>query len=782
MNVFRSLLLVAVTLVSAPALAQEPWVSRLAVRHSMGDGVGYEDGFTSVDWFLPLLPDGDNDLWFADFRGLVSNNHEFSSNVGTGYRWYTPEQNRIYGFNAFWDTRQFEGFRFNQAGVGFETLGEHIDFEANGYTPAVNDTNQRSLAFVGNNLSIQTVNALSGADFLLGYNIPAMHEFHNRVLGGGYYFDSNKTADATGWRVKLETAFRDWLSVSAVAQEDDLFGRNLSVSIELRKPIEHKSDVISSSMRHKFRSHTGGHHDDTIRHRLADPVQRQQQIVLTTSTQLATDLANDPLTFIHVVPGAAGTGTFEDPYGTIGNAMAAGLAPTSIVYTPQGGTFTETVTLAAGTELRSNGPTQVVPSLQGALTLPFSGSSGDLTALSAVINGNVNLANNTVVNGFAINGTVLGNDVTNATVDTSRIGQPSALDAIMLIDSVDITLNNLLIDQSGARGIGIENSSATISTVTLSTITGDAIEINNGADPNTVSITDTTISGTTGQGIDTNLNGSGNLTLSVQQSSITSTGHAFSAVADAASTGDLTVAIANSTATSTAGTGFMVDGSAGTGTTFVSQFQDNTVAEAGTGGVIFTDVTFDADPGGARDPVSFNSLLVGSTTARVTGDGVSFIDIDNLGDVDDVDMGDVDIFNETGSGLFVSTSPTLILRSQAGSTIDTSEGRALNLSDVTTALVFDSVVSVDSPSEAAAFHTVEGSLSVTTTVMTAAANPPFRYENIPNPFTVSFGNTTINSLQGDSITENEKRELGGLGVGGLPAAGTIYNPLQINEL
>lgn len=726
MNVFRSLLLVAVSLVSVPALAQEPWVSRLAARHSIGDGVGYEDGFTSVDWFLPLLPDGDNDLWFADFRGLVSGNHEFSSNVGTGYRWYTAEQNRIYGFNAYWDTRQFDGFAFNQAGVGFETLGEYIDFEANAYTPAVNDTNHRNLEvleFAGNDLSIQTINALSGADFLLGYNIPAMHEFHTRVLGGGYYFDSSETADAAGWRVKLETAFRDWLSVSAVAQEDDLFGRNVSVSIELRKPIEHKSNVISTSMRHKFRSHTGGHHDDTIRHRLADPVQRQQQIALTIGTENATDMASAPLTFIHVVSGAAGTGTFEAPYGSITNAMGDSLAPTSIVYTPHGGTFTETVTLAPGTELRSNGPSQIVNSLQGPLTLPFSGSSGDdLTALSTVINGNVNLKDNTVVHGFAVTGTVSGNGVTNATVDTSRIGQSLALDAITLINSTEITLNNLLIDQSGARGIFIENNGGTA------------------------------------------------LTISVQQSSITSTGHAFSAVA--ASNSDLTVKIANSTATSTAGTGFRVDGSAGTGTTFVSQFQDNTVVAAGDGGVIFTDVTFDAVSGGVPDPVSLSSLLVGSATARVTGNGVSFTDT-----VGDVDMGNVDIFNETGSGLLVSNSPTL--SSQAGSTIDTSAGPALKLSDVETALVFDSVVSVDSPTEAATFNTVEGSLSVTTTVMTDAANPPFRYENIPNPFTVSFGNTTINSLQGPLITDNEVRDPGGLGVGGLPAAGTIYNPLQI---
>ncbi len=767
----KFLLLILFALLTVPTMAQEPWVSRLSARHSIGPGVGYSDGFTSVDWFLPLLPDGDNSIWFGDFRTLLSTDHEFSANVGTGYRRYLPNQNRIYGFNAFWDTRQFDGFTFNQAGLGFESLGECIDLEVNGYTPAVNDTSQRSLRFVGNNLSIHTVNGLSGMDFLIGYNVPAILEFHTRVLGGGYYFDSNNTPNAAGWRIRLETAFRDWLAVSAVAQDDDLFGRVVSVSMELRKPIEHKSNVVTESMRHKFRSSSGGGHDETIRHRLADPVHRQQQIALMENTQLATDLANVPLTFIHVVSGAAGTGTFENPYGTITDAMADGLAPTSIVYTPQGGTFNENVTLVAGSQLRSNGPRQIVTAFQGPLPLPFSGVTSDLTMLPSAINGDVDLANDTVLNGFAVTGTVAATGVTTATVDTNRIRQPLAMDAIILMDSTDITLNNLLIDQSGARGIKIDNSSASISTVTLDVITDDAIEINNGAASNTVTITSTTIMGTTGEGIDANLDGAGDLTVSVDQSSITSTDNGFSAIEDAASTGDLTVAVTNTTSSATAGSAFTVDGSAGAGTTFVSAFQDNSVFGATVDGASFMDVTFDAVPGGAADPVNFNSLLVGSTTARVSGNGVSFVNVTG-----DVDLGDVDIFNTTGAGIFVNTPLALTLRSQAGSMIDTLDGPALNLTNVTTALVFDSVISTNSPTEAALFNTVDGSLTVTTTTATDAVNPPFRYNNIPLPFAVSFGNTTINSLQGALITDNEMR-IGA--VGGLPAAAVIYNPLQI---
>jgi len=769
MNQLRAYILPALCiLIATPVAAQDAWLSRLAARHTQGDGVGYQDGYTSVDWFLPLLANQPDSLWFGDFRAILSTDAEFSSNFGTGYRWYEPEQNRIYGANIFWDTRQLDDFNFNQLGIGLQSFGEIIDLELNGYVPAVNDTHQQSVQFSGNNLLVHSANAQSGMDFMLGYNVPPMLDFHTRVLGGAYFFDSHRTPRTTGWRVRLETALQDWLAFSATAQDDEIFGRTVTVSAELRRTVEHKSDVVSDSMRHKFRNATGGGDDDTIRHRLADPIRRQQQIVLTQDTQLATGPGNVPLTFLHVVPGAAGTGTFEDPYGTITNAMGDGLAPTSVVYTPQGGAFIEDVALVAGTQLRSNGPTQIVQSMQGPLTLPFSGVSSDLTALPASITGNVDLANDTTLNGFDVVGTVAGNGITSATVDTNRIRQPLAMDAITLTDSTGITLNNLLIDQSGFRGIGVDNSSATISNTMLSTIADDAIEINNGAGTNTVDITMATISGTTGEGIDVNLDGAGDLTVSVQQSSIASTDNAFSAVEDAASTGDLVVAVANTSAGATAGSGFAIDGSMGAGTTFVSEFDSNTVTAATAGGATFMDVTFDAVPGGAVDAVTMTSLLVGTAGGGVTGTGVSFVNTTG-----DVDMGDVDIFNAGGAGLFVDTSPALTLRSQAGSTIATSAGPVLDLTDVETALVFDSIISTSSPDRAASFVMVNGSLTVTTTTATDAVNEPFNYD-IPAGFMfdANFGDTTINSLQGPLITHNEMRVVGGV-------LTTIYNPLQI---
>jgi hypothetical protein len=85
--------------------APDPWMTRTSARHVAGAGVGHTNGYSSLDWFLPLLPaESDSTMWFGDLRGLIFNDGHFGSNVGTGYRWFVEDQNRIYGVNGYWDS------------------------------------------------------------------------------------------------------------------------------------------------------------------------------------------------------------------------------------------------------------------------------------------------------------------------------------------------------------------------------------------------------------------------------------------------------------------------------------------------------------------------------------------------------------------------------------------------------------------------------------------------------------------------------------------------------
>ncbi len=481
----KRLLLILVTLATAETAtaqdAPDPWMTRFSARHVAGDGVGHTTSYSSLDWFVPLLPaESDSTMWFGDFHALIFNDAECGSNVGTGYRWFLEDQDRIYGINGYWDTRDDNSLLFNQAGIGVESLGQIFDFRANGYTPAVNDAYQHQLGnayFQDNRLFVPSTAALSGMDAEAGVNFPAFYQISTSFFGGGYYYDSNHTIAATGWRVRAEAMFRDCVVVGVSVQDDDLFGQTVNGMIELRHTVFHHATLARRSMRHKFRDPDGSSDSQTVRHRLADPVHRRQNIVLNEESARPATFGGAPLNFVHVVPGGAGNGTFENPYGTISAAMLDPLAGSGVIYTPSGGTFTENVTMTPGSTLFSNGPTQFVTSNFGSVPLPFSGVNSSLTALPSSIVGDVTLANNTTLNGFDVQGGISGTNVLGVSLTNNRIAS-SATDAISLTSSGDVSMNSLLIENPAGRGILLNTSSASISAVTIQNSGDTAVELN----------------------------------------------------------------------------------------------------------------------------------------------------------------------------------------------------------------------------------------------------------------------------------------------------------------
>ncbi len=760
---FLILLTIATVAAAKTAGAQDapdPYLTRFSARHVSGAGVGHTNSYSSLDWFLPLSAESDSTMWFGDFRGLIFNDAEFGSNVGTGYRWFAEDQNRIYGINGYWDTRNNNMLLFNQAGIGVESLGQVFDFRANGYTPAVNDTYQHqqwNAYFLGNGLILPSTSALSGMDAEAGVNLPTFYQVSTRFFGGGYYYDSNHTIEAAGWRVRAEAAWRDSVVVGVSVQDDDLFGQTVNGMIELRQTVFHRTTLARRSMRHKFRQADGSGDGETIRHRLADPVYRRQNIVLQDESSRLTTSGGTPLNFLHVVPGGAGTGTIENPYGTISSAMLDPLSATGIVYTPFGGTFTENVTMTAGSSLFSNGPTQFVSTNVGSVKVPLSGVNSSLTALPSKIVGNITLADNTVLNGFEVQGGVVGTNVMGISLVNNRIALSPA-DAISLTSSTDVSMSNLLIANPVQRGILLNNSSASLSSVTIQNSGNTALEINTTATDRTVTATGLTITNTVGsiKGIDANVTGAGDLLLNLSGAPMSATASnsisvqqdAVNVSTGAGSTGAATVQLDSLTVASSAGAGIVVDGSAGAGITTVFGFSGNSVTKAANRGALFNTVTFDSNlitPG--IQPVAAGTLTVGAVPGDVAGAGVS---IQNS--MGDLNLGVAKIFNNNGPGLLVATSPDLTVGSTPGSTMETQSGAVLDLSDTMTALNFTSLKSEDSPGANHGIHlnNVTGTITSTTTNIVDSQDPAaILIENIPvapNSLMPKFGALTIESV------------------------------------
>lgn len=735
-----------------------PYVQRFGLAYDGGDGVGFRDGLTAFEFMTPLRGDQVWDNLFLDGRFSVLNNATTAANVGIGYRWYNRDQNRIYGLNAFFDFRQTDLNQFHQAGVGVESLGPILDFRANAYIPDVGEiVGPVPGVFFGHLLVTNRDEiAMTGGDVEAGLCLLDTDRFQTRIFGGGYYFYGHRNDDAVGWKARAEATLDQQLWVDAQVQQDDVFGTTASIGVAIRclKRQLPPAPQALQPMDHMFFRRAGDAAAANIAHRLSAPIERLQLIVLSQQPEIATDPGGTPLNFLHVVNGGAGDGTFENPYGTLTAALADAAAGTSIIYTPQGGAFVENITLVAGAQVLSNGPVQHVETQFGRSRLPFSGS-GTVFSDLPTLTGDVAMADDSRFSGFDVTGQVAATGVSDFTIANTRIDN-AAGDALVITGADAATLDTLSLESTAGGGLVLDDSSADISNVTVTTASTDGVAILTAATDRTVAIQGLTIGNASAFGVNVNIAGAGSLTLTVTgPNSIASVGNALDAALSGGSTGDLFLSLDTTTLSSSGGAGINLDGTAGAGTLYIASLSDNVIALGGGGGLLADTVTFDADPTtGAIDTVNAGTLTVGDsdTAVEITGDGVALIDpTGSLG------FTTLDVFNSGGTGLFVDTKgggTTFTLATGTDSTIVTSGGLALSLDPLDVNLAFDGVTSSASPTSGVFIDTTTGTIQIAATTISGAVGTAIVVQNTPAPLSVNFGTTVIDSTVSDVFADN----------------------------
>jgi len=744
---------------------ETPYVQRFGLGYDAGDGLGWQDGMTTLEFTTPIRGDQVWDNLFGDGRFVILNDATTAANAGIGYRSYNLDQNRIWGINAFFDYRATDLNEFCQLGLGFESLGPLVDFRANAYIPDVGTLDGPVPGVFTGNLLItnRDERAMTGGDAEAGLCLLDVDRCQARVFGGGYYLDGHKNDDATGWKVRGEVTFDQQLWFDASAQRDKVFGTTISVGVAIRylkRQLPPATQALKP-MDHMFYRRRGDAGARNIAHRLSAPIERLQLIVLSQQPEIARDPATGtPLNFLHVVSGAAGTGTFEDPYGTLTAALADAAAGNSIIYTPQGGDFVENLTLVPGTQVLSNGPVQRVQTQFGMAKLPFSGSGTVFTDLPT-LTGDVDMATDSRFSGFDVSGQVTANGVSGFTIDNTRIDS-AAGDALIISNANSATVDNVSLESTAGRGLWLISSSADISNLTVTTASTDGIDILVAGTDRTVNLENISIANASGFGIDVNLNGIGSLELNVTgTNSISSVGNAIDVALAGGSTGDLVLRMSNSTLDSTGGAGINLDGSAGTGTLFVSAFSNNTITQGGAGGFLADTVTFDADPTtGAIDTVEAGTLTVGDsdTAVEVNGDGVSLIDPTGA-----LAFTTLDIFNSGGAGLLVDTKgggTTFSLSTGSESTIVTTGGPAMSLDPLDVNLAFDAVTSNTSPTNGIFIDTTTGVIDIAATTIDGSVMPSILIQNTPPSLSINFGTTVIDSTISNDFADNIDTTIG----------------------
>ncbi|MEM1241405.1 MAG: right-handed parallel beta-helix repeat-containing protein [Cyanobacteria bacterium P01_H01_bin.26] len=456
------------------------------------EGAGFT-GFSSFGGFLPLFQTPGQNVTFIDGRVSVDNTGDFGGGLQAGYRALLNDST-IWGTYAGLDARSTGDRTFTQVGIGTELLGDNWDLTFNANLPLGNarqvvatETQVINPQFVGNQLAFdeQQIDQIQAAvtTVSLDGGLELFDFGEGSSLwgrGGVYYLGGEASQDSLGIRASLDYRVQNNLRIGLGVQNDGVFGTNavFSVSALLGAPAQRPSDTEENSQARLWA-------------RAGEPIARTNTVLVEERTDVslleASLIAINPDTnqafvFHHVDPTtgvAAATGTFEAPLDTIANATNIATANADNIIYVQAGDAGGAFTLPDGVDVRSVGPTQLLNTQFGEVTLPGSGS-GDLPTVS----GTATIGNNTLVSGLAID--PAGADGIFANGEGIAIEDNTIINANVGINLPDIDgtvtivrnqISNTTDDGIFFDGInGTDNATVTVANNTLNAIGAAGIE------------------------------------------------------------------------------------------------------------------------------------------------------------------------------------------------------------------------------------------------------------------------------------------------------------------
>ncbi len=191
---------------------------RLGVRHTEGEGIGYNKGYSTLDLvWIPVT--FDPLILFTDLRGHRFTDGKFAGNGGIGVRYPHLPTGYAYGANIFYDYRRLKQSNLNRLGAGLEALGSFISFRANGYFP-IGARNTRRTG------SGKTFHNMPGVDGDIEIRAYSGLDHSLFVSGGPYYYIGDRTKNALGGQARLLLRVLGMFDLAAMASYDNLFHFN----------------------------------------------------------------------------------------------------------------------------------------------------------------------------------------------------------------------------------------------------------------------------------------------------------------------------------------------------------------------------------------------------------------------------------------------------------------------------------------------------------------------------------------------------------------------------
>ncbi len=457
-----------------PNFAIEP---RLGISASTSGG-SYPS-FIRLESFVPLDQDPAEDITFLEGRFTFNLDDDFAETLAgsllLGHRGYNPDADRIRGGYLALDARGADGQTFWQLGTGYESLGEEWDFRFNAYLPIGDRTQttrdllldtglQTSTRFQANQLlletqrqqlqEIRTTSALGGFDAEAGRRITHWDGGDLRGFGGLYFQGAPDVGTYLGWRLRLAADITPNFDAGIALQGDGLFGTRFIVTVAGFFPGVRPDDNPDKR--------------EQVPIRLGEPTVRLPEIAVTvdqdteiiderTARPLENPEEEQPYRFQHVTLGATGgDGTFENPFGTVQEALNATVQDGNDIVYVNGDTDIPipAFTIPDRVQVLSQGPRQLIaglpfPGFENATArLPFSPeinyTDGIVVELPFSGDGNfpqiqngVTLGNRTILAGFRL--------------------ENAAGNAIQASNVRNVELRNNTITSPGERGIFLDD-------------------------------------------------------------------------------------------------------------------------------------------------------------------------------------------------------------------------------------------------------------------------------------------------------------------------------------
>lgn len=481
----------------------------ISVRHIEGKGIGYGEGYTTLDGFFafPGSTLKHDYVPFLDLRGHVFDNGKFAANAGLGVRLI---RSHIHTIGAYYDYRSTKHYHYNQVSLNYENLGKKFDWRVNGYLPVgdkYSSTYQPKFAyFQGNSLIISEKRefAMWGVNAEIGKRFYQKHHFDCYGAIGPYYFGRSST-NAWGGQARIGAIYKKYIQIDVNGSYDNVFNWIGQGQLSLVFPLGPKNKKNDK----KWCKGT------SLRARASERVERNEIIVVDHKREK--NVAIDPLTGLpytiwFVNNTSNSLGTYESPFPTLVQAQTAS-NPNDLIYVFPGDRtntgMNAGITLQNNQQLLGSSTPHPLNTTRGTVTIPALTKGLPYITNNVIDSGAVNLASNNVVSGLLLEGLgpsfgITGGppfvvDMTNVTIgDCVVIGDASQ--AIYLQGNAnlgDVTITNSTLT-SLSQGLGFE-SNTKIGAVSISncSINGGSygIDFENTSNVDSFSMINTSLSG-----------------------------------------------------------------------------------------------------------------------------------------------------------------------------------------------------------------------------------------------------------------------------------------------